>query len=409
MGLKLYLVRHCEAEGNRWRRAHGWYQSDLTPNGDAQAEALCRRMARELAGTPLDAIYASDLVRTLRTAEAVRRASAGTGGTDTVIPDRRLREFAMGDWENQPWGTLRRLDGEKMKKFTYDPDWQAPGAESFRELYARTGAFLRELRERHPEGAVCVVSHAVALRTIFAHLLGGGLELAATDIGGMAYVPNGSVSLFTCEDGAWTQAFYGDAGHLKELPTHRARLPEKIRDRSIRPEFWYRCISSGEDIERAAEAWRLSWIAVHGDDRNFSYASARREICLLLDKDPQSVVFPMLGEENAGALILDRSNLWEPGCGHISLLMLYEPFRGCGLGPQLIGAAANYYRKLDREFLRLRVSVQNSRAIRFYKADGFAVTGYEGGTDGGQYIMKRYIGPAETRKQPEGPLAGEGF
>ena len=315
----------------------------------------------------------------------------------------------MGDWENQPWEALARMNREKLRRYSYDPDWQAPGAESFRELYARTGAFLRELVERHPEGAVCVVSHAVALRTIFAHLLGGGLELAVTQIGGVAYVPNGSVSVFRWEDGRWSQELYGDASHLAGLPTHRARLPACVKDRDRRAEFWYRCVSGAEDIERAAEAWRLSWIAVHGNDRNFSFSSARREICLLLDKDPQSVIFPMLGEEAAGALILDRNNRWEPDCGHISLLMLYEPFRGYGLGPQLIGEAASYYRRLGREFLRLRVAVHNERAIRFYKADGFAVTDYEGASDGGQYIMKRYIGPAENRRAPEGLLAGEGL
>ena len=407
--LKLYLVRHCEAEGNRWRRAHGWYDSDLTLNGDAQAERLRLRMAEELRNVRLDAIYASDLTRTMRTAEAVRSASAGTGGADTIIPDTRLREFAMGDWENTPWETLARMNREKIKTYSYDAEWRAPGAESFAELYARTGAFLQELTARHREGAVCVVSHAVALRTIFAHLLGGGLELAVTNIGGVPYVPNGSVSLFTREDGVWTQVFYGDNTHLAGMTTHKATLPACVKDRSLRPEFWYRHVSSPEDIERAADAWRLSWLAVHGNEDRFSYSSARREICLLLDQDPQSVIFPMLGEETAGALVLDRNNLWEPGCGHIALLMLYEPFRGFGLGPQLIGEAANYYRRLGREFLRLRVSVKNERAIAFYKADGFVVTDYEGADDGGQYIMKRYIGPAAARKKPEGRLAGEGF
>ena len=29
----IYLIRHAEAEGNRYRRAHGWYNSTITDRG----------------------------------------------------------------------------------------------------------------------------------------------------------------------------------------------------------------------------------------------------------------------------------------------------------------------------------------------------------------------------------------
>ena len=31
----IYLIRHAEAEGNRYRRAHGWYNSTITDRGNS--------------------------------------------------------------------------------------------------------------------------------------------------------------------------------------------------------------------------------------------------------------------------------------------------------------------------------------------------------------------------------------
>ena len=44
----IYLVRHAEAEGNLYRRIHGWYNSLITENGFAQIKALEDRVQRSL-------------------------------------------------------------------------------------------------------------------------------------------------------------------------------------------------------------------------------------------------------------------------------------------------------------------------------------------------------------------------
>jgi len=63
----IYLVRHAEAEGNLYRRIHGWYDALITDNGFRQIEALARRFA----DVPIDAVYSSDLYRTMTTARGV--------------------------------------------------------------------------------------------------------------------------------------------------------------------------------------------------------------------------------------------------------------------------------------------------------------------------------------------------
>ena len=54
----IYLIRHAEAEGNLYRRAHGWYNSIITDRGYRQiaalGEALCRhKIRRRLLKRPL--------------------------------------------------------------------------------------------------------------------------------------------------------------------------------------------------------------------------------------------------------------------------------------------------------------------------------------------------------------------
>ena len=52
----IYLIRHAEADGNLYRRAHGWYDSVITDRGYRQIAALAKRFA----STRFDAVYSSD-------------------------------------------------------------------------------------------------------------------------------------------------------------------------------------------------------------------------------------------------------------------------------------------------------------------------------------------------------------
>ena len=66
---KVYLIRHGEAEGNLYRRAQGHYQSDITAKGHRQIAALAERFK----DIHIDALYSSDLRRTLITAGAITK------------------------------------------------------------------------------------------------------------------------------------------------------------------------------------------------------------------------------------------------------------------------------------------------------------------------------------------------
>ena len=68
----IYLIRHAEADGNLYRRAHGWYDSVITDRGYRQIAALAKRFA----STRFDAVYSSDRRRTMTTGKRRRHRAA---------------------------------------------------------------------------------------------------------------------------------------------------------------------------------------------------------------------------------------------------------------------------------------------------------------------------------------------
>ena len=60
----IYVIRHAEAEGNLYRIVQGQHNSFITPRGHRQIACLAERFKN----VHLDALYSSDLRRTVTTA-----------------------------------------------------------------------------------------------------------------------------------------------------------------------------------------------------------------------------------------------------------------------------------------------------------------------------------------------------
>ena len=152
---EIYLIRHAEAEGNRYRRIHGHTDTNVTKNGLRQIAALQKRFE----GVEIHAVYASDLTRTCRTATAL----AGPRGLE-IRRDPRFREIYLGAWEDIPFGELEQTDAEQLRNFNSAPKrWRADGAERYEEYTARFLAGLRELAGRHPTENIAVFTHGGVL------------------------------------------------------------------------------------------------------------------------------------------------------------------------------------------------------------------------------------------------------
>lgn len=162
----VYLVRHAEAEGNLYRRVHGWYNSLITDNGYRQIAALRGRFA----DIHIDAVYSSDLFRTMTTAKAVYLSHGLELHTDPG-----LREIGLGAWEDKPWGELERCDAMNLIRFNHSsPDFRVEGGETFAQVQARLKVAVLRLAAAHPGQTIALFSHGTAIRCLQGALRGLG-------------------------------------------------------------------------------------------------------------------------------------------------------------------------------------------------------------------------------------------
>ena len=120
--MRLFLARHGQTTWNAAHRLQGRADTQLTPLGMAQAEAL----AAMLAPAPLDAIYTSTLRRTIDTARPL-----ATAKRLPVQSRPELVEISYGSLEGRtgldPDPAIQALWAERKR----DPiHFRAPGGES---------------------------------------------------------------------------------------------------------------------------------------------------------------------------------------------------------------------------------------------------------------------------------------
>lgn len=131
----LYIMRHGKTDWNAQRRLQG--RTDIPLNDEGRQ--MARQAAAECRGTHLDICFCSPLSRARETAEILLE-----GRGIPIVPDDRLLEMRFGMYE----GAARVMDqkGSPMARLFEHPEAYepVPGGESMDELFARTGAFLRE-------------------------------------------------------------------------------------------------------------------------------------------------------------------------------------------------------------------------------------------------------------------------
>ncbi len=141
----LYVLRHGETAWNIDRRMQGTKNSDLTPRGRAQAEAMGHALKAELAREPGPTLFLrSPLGRTLETSLIV-------GAALGIEPSRwrddpRLAELCYGDWEGFSWKEIEVHTPTAMADWRADPEgFCPPGGETHYELRRRTADALTEI------------------------------------------------------------------------------------------------------------------------------------------------------------------------------------------------------------------------------------------------------------------------
>lgn len=160
---KIYFVRHCESTANRDRIIQGTSEFDITELGKSQLKALTKRFEN----IHIDKIYSSPLIRTYKTALAIK------GERDIEIEkDRGFIEFNFGNIQGMSHEDCRKIYPEHYEVFkTRFYDMDAPGGETYRQFYKTAWNALQRVLLENEGKTVAIASHGGTLRAIFTRLL----------------------------------------------------------------------------------------------------------------------------------------------------------------------------------------------------------------------------------------------
>ena len=368
---KVYLIRHAEAEGNIFRRAHGQYNGLIIGRGYRQIEKLRERFD----GISIDAVYSSDLTRTSVTASAIYEPK-----NLPLIKDERLREVNMGEWEDVAWGDLETREPEMMKYFNNDPvRWSVRGSEQHSKVTLRMTECISEIAARHEGESIALFSHGFAIRSFISGIMG----VPSHEVKKVPLCDNTAVALLSYEKGRFTIEYQGDNSHVP------------IEDSTFARQTWWR-----EEKEQVRENLRF-----------FKYDDAcdkemRKQLHDELNPDncPEIAVKTVsdfkytafLGKEAVGilwtstaAVNTNDSNDIGIQKGNIDCIYVRPGFRGKNYAIQMVGEAVAQFRR--RRIGMISVTVPgDSDAERFFNAYGFKKTGDSYRGDGWQVMENNY-------------------
>ena len=198
---EIIFIRHGETEWNSQQRMQGHSNSDLSSVGQAQIQALGQWMKN----VPFDHIYSSDSLRAKQTAEAITQFS----GHELKI-DLRLREKNLGVFEGLTSEEARERHPEVFRLFkTAGSKYVIDEGESTQQLQDRALEIVDEIRIKHPEERVLLVTHGGFIRVVMKHSLGLSLETPTRFL-----IRNTGVFRLVWED-KWIVSQMGGVSHLE--------------------------------------------------------------------------------------------------------------------------------------------------------------------------------------------------
>ena len=163
--MQLTLLRHGNTEMNKLGKINGQTMDDhLSFEGREQIECLTKTLARDF-----DVMISSDLARTRETAEIIN--------STLHLPEEftsSLREIHLGRLTGLTWEEINIKCGEDTMKnyFAQDYDFRAFGGESVDEVKSRVFAYFDEIKEKHFNKKILVVTHGGVLRMLHYFLKG---------------------------------------------------------------------------------------------------------------------------------------------------------------------------------------------------------------------------------------------
>lgn len=203
----LFVVTHAQSIHHVEKKVGGWYDTDLTEHGQADAKAIAERLYT-LTGQNEIEIFSSDLKRALQTAEPIARRF-GLPASQTEA----LRELSYGVAEGQPqeWLDKRYLPAPDTNRL--DHRGNIEGAESRRDVADRVYPFMDALMARDCETQI-VITHGFTLSLVIA----AWMNIPIDACGFVSYAaPSGRITHLRQDDFFRNRAMirFADDSHLE--------------------------------------------------------------------------------------------------------------------------------------------------------------------------------------------------
>jgi broad specificity phosphatase PhoE len=161
---ELWLVRHGQTDWNLEGRYQGGADTLMNLYGIEQVQGIIPQLEK----IHFDALYTSHLQRAYQSAEILAQALKLK-----IILDERLREISLGEWEGMLFTDIKQQYASEIEERQRNPlAFRPPGGETIGEVAARMAAAADDISRQFPGGVVLVVSHGLALSTLFCQATG---------------------------------------------------------------------------------------------------------------------------------------------------------------------------------------------------------------------------------------------
>ena len=287
---KIYLLRHCEAYGNIYRRLDGIRDTDVTEKGQMQIDYVSERFR----SIPLDAVFSSHLIRARKTAAGIAKAANAPHHCCEA-----LHERSMGIFDSKTWHEAAFVYPEIFREWTENfNSFTIPEGESLNNAGSRFRNEILTICRAYKDKTIAVVAHSMVMKAF----------LESITQGPVPFGNNTAVSLLEVDPDMETVSvvFMNDDSHLPEsMRQSRQRWTKrgsKLEDYSLR--YIYRS-KDGSGSPVMEESDDVITLEGHENDKKIGFLKF------------------VINDQNA----------------EIKELFVYPEFRRNGFATQLIGEA----------------------------------------------------------------------
>ena len=198
---RILAIRHGETAWNVDTRIQGHRDIALNDTGRWQAA----QVARALAGEPIAAVYASDLLRAHTTGAAIAEAAGAP-----LHAEPGLRERSFGLLEGRTFAEIEaELPEQALRWRKRDPHFAPEGGESLTLLRSRIAEVTARLAARHLGEQIVLVAHGGVLDVLYRLATGQALQAPRTWL-----LTNAAVNRLLWTPETLTLVGWGDTRHL---------------------------------------------------------------------------------------------------------------------------------------------------------------------------------------------------